>query len=246
MNRSSTKRVGPRSAGQGGPHRDLYIIDDLDSIPAGELRSIVGGTGAWVKAIVRRKFRPSQVSPSYAVEMGRLVPARHVPKRMVKYFDALRSKLQAHNFSANFEATVPAIGPYSAAVMGMSRPDGDVHFVAHRVTRQVGHELVDDGDFRFMSWFTDGTTLMTGTETEVPPSRPGVDFAAVPSDDPDAVLKKHRERMRRRPIGVLSPPELFARVEAENREQVEDLLRRRIIRPATPAEVARIRMKMRV
>lgn len=195
---------------------------------------------------MRRTIRPSQTLPSYAVELGRLVPAKHIPKRMVKHFDGLRSELQSLGFSANFEATIPAIGPYSAAMMGMSRRDGDVHFVANRVTRQVGQELVDDGDFRFMSWLTDGTTLITATENELVPTRGGVDFAAVPSDDPDTVLKKHRERMRRLPVVAVEPPELFSRVEAESRQQAEDLLRRRIIRFATPAEVTRIRMKMRV
>jgi hypothetical protein len=52
--------------------------------------------------------------------------------------------------------------------------------------------------------------------------------------------------MRRLPVIVLTPPELFGRVEAEYREQASDLLRRGVIRVATAAEVTRIRMKMRV
>ena len=246
MNRSLTKTSKSKSAGGSGDDRDLFVIDDYHTIPANELRPIVGGTGAWIKAILSQKLGRSKSQPAYVIELRRMTKSKHIPKRMEKYFDTLRSKLESLNFSPNFEASIPAVGPYVSAIMAMSRRDGDVHFFAHRVTRQVEGKLIDEGELRFVSWLTDGGLLVTTTKTHLPHPRPGVDLLTVASEDPSIVLKKHRDRMRQLSIENVSPTDLFDRADAENRAQTEDLLRRNVVRLATPAEVTRIRTELRV
>jgi hypothetical protein len=165
---------------------------------------------------------------------------------MEKHFDDVRSNLEHLSFTPNFDANLPAIGSYVMALMAMSRRDGDVHFVAERVTIQVAGQLIDESNFRFLSWLDDGGILVTTTQTHLPRPRNGLDLSSVVSDDPTLVLKKHRERMRVHHVVNVPPAELFDRLDAENRAQVDDLLRRDIVRRATPAEVARIRTELRV
>ena len=87
---------------------------------------------------------------------------------------------------------------------------------------------------------------MTTSRTHLPRARPGVDLQSVASEDPPVILKKHRDRMRQLSIENVPPNDLFDRADAENRAQTEDLLRRNVIRLATPAEVTRIRTELRV
>lgn len=246
MNHSDPKKSRPKSSAGNGDDRDLFVVDDFHSIPASELRHMVSGTGAWIKAILARKLGRSKSLPTYAIELRRMTKSKHIPKRMEKYFESLRSKLEALSFSPNFEAAIPAVGPYVAAIVAMSRRDGDIHFIAHRATRQTDGNLIDEGDFRFISWLADGGILVTTTRANLPQARVGVDLLAVASEDPSVVLKRHRERMRQHSIENASPNELFDRLDAENRRETEDLLRRNVIRLATPAEVTRIRTELRV
>lgn len=225
--------------------RIFFVVDEYQSIPIGELRHIVGGTGAWIKSIIGRLLG-SKAHPTYAVELRRMTKTKHIPKRMLKHFESLRSSLTDLSFLPNFEATIPAVGPYVSAIMAMSRRDGDIHFLAHRVTRKVGGELVDEEDFRFVSCLKDGRLMVTSTRNNFPRPRAKIDMIYVTSNDPGILLKKHRERMRQAPVRRVSPNEMYNHLMAENAEYVDNLLNRKIIREATPAEVARIRNEMRV
>jgi len=55
-----------------------------------------------------------------------------------------------------------------------------------------------------------------------------------------------RERMRQQAIENVPPGDLFDHADKENRQETADLLRRGVIRRATPAEITRIRTKLRV
>lgn len=246
MNRFVPKTREADSAGADGQERELFVIDDYHSIPAGELRHILDGTGSWIRAVVRQKFGRNKPQPTYVIELRRMTRARHIPKRMEKHFDTLRRSLEALSFSSSFEATIPALGPYAMNIMGMSRRDGDVHALASRVTRQVAGSLVDDADLRFVSWLADGGVLVTSTLANQPRPRSGGRLQVVVSEDPGLVRKKHREGMRGLTVAPVQPADAFDHAAAEHREQVEDLLRRGIVRLATPAEVTRIRSGLRV
>ena len=66
------------------------------------------------------------------------------------------------------------------------------------------------------------------------------------SDDPEVLLKKHRDRIRNLDFMAIEATELFAQVELEQEREADDFLRRGVIRRATAAEVTRIRTDMRV
>lgn len=246
MNRFDTKTQSSPSTRSGGEERDYFVVDDLAHIPSAELRAIVGGLGPWLKIRLRRTLARTKFQPSYVIELRRMTRSKHIPKRMEKHFETLRLDLEHLSFTSNFDASLPAVGPYVTALMAMSRRDGDIHFVAQRVTRQEAGELIDESNFRFLSWLSDGGLLVTTTQTHLPRPRAGLDVLSVISDDPGLVLKKHRERIRKLQVENVPPAELFDRLDAENRNHAEDLLRRDIVRLATPAEVARIRTELRV
>ena len=218
------------------------MVDDHSSIPANELRPMIGNMGSWLKAIANQKLGRQKSQPRYAVELRRLKRAKHIPKRMEKHFEQLRSRLRSLEFLDNFEATIPAVGPYVSAIVAMSRRDGDIHFFGHRATTQVDGKLVDRNDFRFVTWLKDDSLLATHSAQNLPRPRNGVDQVVVASDDPSIVLRKHVERLRGKQIKQVSPSKLFDVADAENRRDIDDLLRRSVVRKATPGELTRIRM----
>ena len=228
--------------------RELLVTNDFRSIPAAELRTLSDSLGQWLGVLFRYKILRSKLLPAYAIELRRMIKgeAKHIPKRILRHFDALKAKLEPLNFAPGFYANVPALGPYSAAVMAMSRQDGEIHMIASQIVTQ-DHELIkDEGYFGFTTWLSDENLVVTVSLANLPRPREGVDRIIVDSDDPTVLLKKHRQRLRKLEIQPVAASNLFQRVEDENRRQTDDLLRRRVIRPATPAEVTRIRKDIRV
>ena len=64
--------------------------------------------------------------------------------------------------------------------------------------------------------------------------------------DPGVVLKRHRERIMKRDCATVAATELYDRVQSDQEQETADLLRRGVLRRATPGEVTRIRTNMRV
>jgi hypothetical protein len=124
--------------------------------------------------------------------------------------------------------------------------DGKVHFFAVRVALQSEDQINDDGHFGFGSSLSDGGSIVTVSPAKLPKPRRGIDRLTVASNDPIAVLEKHRGRIRAAAIQAIEPNHLFEHAEKETRLEADDLLARRIIRPATAAEVGRIRIESRV
>ena len=121
-------RTGSQSSNRGESKskatddRELFITTDFRSIPAAELRPMIGSLSQWLSAVVAHKIKRSSPQIQYAIESRRLVQrdAEHVPKRIMKRLTELRKLLEKLNFDASFYATIPAIGPFSKAIMGMS------------------------------------------------------------------------------------------------------------------------------
>ena len=174
-------------------------------MPASEMRPLLGGTGAWLSAIVTHKILRTKVIPTYAVELRRMTKARHIPKRMQKHLDDRRAQLESLNFAVSFYATLPAIGPYSWVTMGMSRRDGDLHFLATQIATKVDGQIQDEGYFCFVSWLSDETSIVTMSPALLPRPSDGVDRVIVGSEDSAVVLKKHRERLRKKEILPVAP-----------------------------------------
>jgi hypothetical protein len=228
MNRSPNKSkrdIAPED-------RELFVIHDFATIPAAELRPMTGSFSQW--------HRP--IYPTHVAELKRWVKgdSEHISKRIMRRFDELRGALERLTFFPAFYANIPCVGPCAQAVMGMSRRDGTLHAMAFQSTAQVDRKMVDEGYFGFTSWLTDGTSVVTFGRVLLPTARAPVNQLVIASDDIELVLKKHRERVRL-DIQTVAPHELFDRAEADNRLTIEDLVKRNVIRLATPGEVARIR-----
>lgn len=247
-------RAGPERAGQGKPDsratddRELFATTDFRSIPTAELRSIVGSFSQWLSVVMAHKILRSNPQIQYAIEARRLVKgdAENVPKRIMKQFAAVRTQLELLNFGPSFFATIPAIGPVSKAVMAMSRPDGQIHCFASHVVSKIDGQVEDEGCLEFTTWLSDEKLIVTMSAANLPRPRQGVDRLIVGSEDPEVILKKHRDRIRKLEYLPVPATELFAYAECEQERQTEDLLRRGVIRLATPGEVTRIRTAMKV
>ena len=87
--------------------------------------------------------------------------------------------------------------------------------------------------------------MATLSPAKLPHARRGFDRQIVHSDDPEAVLRRHRTRIRDMAEKLVAPNHLFEYAEREMRMEAEDLLSRRIIRPATASEISRIRSSSR-
>jgi len=249
MNRDYSESAQASGSAAGSTkNRELYITSDFRSIPAGELRALCGGFPQWVSAVFRYKLLRSSSTPAYALELRRFtqVEAANVTKRLLKHFAATEKKLAKHNFSRSFYANIPALGPHSSAVMGMSQEEGEIHFCALQVARKISDSVVDESHFGFFTWLRDGVCLATLSPLSLPRLDPEIDLVIDRSDDPAAVLKTHRNRLLKINPQPVTLAELFEKVEAGFRRQIDDLIRRQVIRPASAAEVARIRNEMRV
>jgi hypothetical protein len=226
--------------------RELFVTTDLRSIPASESRPLCGGLGAWLSALLTHKLLRTKSPPTYAIELRRWLKTRHVPKRMEKPFQELARRLESLGLTHHFDVTIPSIGPYSTASMVLSREDGELHAVASREVTLSAGQIRDQGYFCFLTWLADGSLLETCSTARLPRARAGVERRIVLAEDPPAVLQQHRERLRGKLVRAVPPEGLFERLEAEHQRRTEDLLRRGVIRPATAAEVTRIRSETRV
>ncbi len=224
------------------------MTTDFRSIPASELRPMVGGLSPWLSAVFAHKVLKSKPSIAYAIETRRLVnrDAENVPKRIMKQFAELRSQLELLNFGTSFYATVPALGPISKAVMAMSRPDGQIHCLVSHVVSRIGGEVHDETCLSFTTWISKEKSIVTMSASKLPRPCSGVDRLILNTSDPEVILKKHRDRIRNQKCLPIPAEDLFAHVEIEQDRQTEELLRRGVIRPATQAEVTRIRTEMKV
>ena len=241
--------LDPTSDAESSPgesdRRLLYVLNDFHFIPAAESKSMLDGHRQWLSTLISYKLLRKRTQPAFAIEIGRWIrgDSRQVSKRILKRFEELRAKMSRLGFAPAFFATIPAIGPHSAAVMGMSRRDGSIHLLAHGSTSQSAEGVADTGHFEFLSWLTDEPTVVTCSQVCLPKPRAGIDQWITTSHDPEKVLKKHRERLRRRPFQAVASQDLFEKVSEENQAAVKDLANRNVIRLASSAEVARIRSR---
>lgn len=229
-------------AAAAGDDRELFVTTDIRSIPMMELRSMCSFPD-WLMAIVAGKIFRANAEAIFACESRRLVKvdADQISRRVMKRFGELRPQIEDLGFVPNYYASLPAIGPIAAAMMTMSRPDGRIHFFAVQVALKTNDQVSDDGHFGYGTHLPGGGSILTLSPAKLPKPRRGIDRAILSSDDPLTVLKKHRERIRDVEIQAVAPREMFAFAERETRLEAEDLLRRKIIRPANAAEVGRIR-----
>ena len=223
--------------------RQLFVTTDLRSIPAMELRPMCGSFGKWLGTVISFKLLRATSEPTFAFESRRLVrvEAEQVPKRIMKRFHEFKSQLDLLGFLPNYFASLPAIGQIAAAVMTMSRPDGYIDFYANQVVVRSEGEITDDGHFGFRSRLTDETLISTVSRARLPGAPKGFQRVMVASEDPAEVLRVHRKRIRDAGLIAVPPQELIEHARKETRIEAEDLLRRRIIRPATQREISRIR-----
>lgn len=232
---------------QAGDDRELFVTTDLRSIPMMELRPMCGGISQWLSAILNFKILRASSDVTYAYESRRLVRVepQQVSRRIMNHFDELRPAIEQLGFVPNYFASMPAIGRIAAAVMAMSRLDGKVHCFAVQVAAMSDGQINDDGHVAFTTHLTDGGSIITMSPANLPAARDGVDRQILATDDPNDLLRSHRQRIRNAPVKLVQPNHLFEYAERETRLVADDLLRRRIIRPATPAEVGRIRAASR-
>lgn len=246
MNRTTAPKSKKQSKPAAGEGRELYVLDDYASIPMTLSRPLFDSFGQWFSAVLQHKLMRRPAQPKYLVECGRFVSARHVPKRIQKYFDDAIKDLRSHGFVESFTGTVSALGPYSTATLGMSRKDGLVHFFATQIVTQVEGQIHDDQHFGFISWTKDGSSVWTLSSCRLPAARREVDWLATANDNPSDVLRKHQERIRHRTVKQVPATEFFEAFERDFAEQARDWESRGVIRRATPAEVSRIRTELEV
>lgn len=228
--------------------RELFVTTDIGAIPVSELLPMCGGVTQWLAAVIAFKIFRSRSAVTFACESRRLVRVepKQISRRIMKHFDELRPRISDLGFQMNYYASMPAIGKIAAAVMTMSRMDGKIHFFSVRVALQTDDQVDDDGHFGFGSSLSDGGSILTVSPAKLPRPRRGIDRLIVASEDPITVLEKHRGRIRDVAIRAVAPHDLFEHAANETRMEADDLLDRRIIRPATPAEIGRIRIESRV
>ena len=226
-----------------GDERELFVATDIRSIPAGELRPMCDSLFAWLFAIVVFKIFRVKPPVEFATENRRMVriEGEQVPKRIMRYFKELEEKVEELGFHHNYYATVPAIGPIGVALMTMSSEDGRCHFFAVRAAIKVDTEIMEDGHFGFGSQLPNDGSLTTISKAKLPKPREGVLRVMINTDKPYDLLKEHRKRMRDAPVVVTHASELVEHARRQNLLECEDLLKRGVIRPATPPEIHRIR-----
>lgn len=221
--------------------RELYVIDDFTTIPWLQSRPLTTSFGQWIANAWRYKILRKEAEPKFLVECGRFVSARHVPKRIQKYFDEVAPELKSQEFIKTFHGTVAALGPYSTATLGMSRKDGEIHFFATQIVTQSNRQVHDEQYFGFVSWLADQSSIWTVSSCSMPSPRPEVHRMMLASDKPNQVLRKHVERIRDKKLKRIAPANFFESFESENAKQASDWERRKVIRIAKPTEITRIR-----
>ncbi len=159
----------------------------------------------------------------------------------MNYFDQLRPQLEDKGYRLNYYATVPAIGPIAIALMTMSSDSGKCHFFAVRAVIKMNDQIMEDGHIGFGSQLPGDGSLTTISKTKLPKPRPGVERLMIDTDDPGVLLREHIKRMKDFPVITMSASDLVEHARRQNLLECEDLLKRRVIRPATTVEIQRIR-----
>ncbi len=241
MTSTSPSPASKKSQSDPTDDRELYVVDDFGSIPWLQARPLTTSFGHWIGTAWRYKVLRKEDQPKFLVECGRFVSARHVPKRIQKYFDQLMPDLKSQGFIETFQGTVASLGPYSTATLGMSRKDGEIHFFATRVVTQINQQIHDEQYFGFISWLADESSIWTFSKCSLPSFRQEVDRMVLASDTPNQVLRKHEERIRKKKLQRVKPANFFESYKSEYDKQVSDWEQKKIIRTARPAEITRIR-----
>ena len=223
--------------------RELFVASDIQSIPMFELRPMCSNFVEWLMAIVIFKVFRAKPPIQFATETRRMmrIESEQVPKRVMKYFDQLRPKLEQLGYRLNYFATVPAIGPIAIALMTMSSESGKCHFFAVRAVIKANDQIMEDGHFGFGSQLPNDGSLTTISKTKLPKPRPGVERLMVATNDPEVLLREHRKRMKDFAVIETSATDLVEHARKQNLLECEDLLARRVIRPATQVEIQKIR-----
>lgn len=244
MNAKRNSPVANSQAATGSERRELYVIDDVASIPVMQSRHLFPSFGQWIQSAFRHKVLRKPSDPEYLIECGRFVAARHVPKRIQKYFDEIERELAGLGFDQVFYGTLSALGPYSTATLGMSRKDGEIHYFATQVVTQNGRQIEDNQYFGYISWLQDETSAWTLTPCQLASPRQGVDRLVMQVGTPNDLLRKHRERIRHKKLKRVAPNEYFDAFATEHAKQVNDWAKRGVIRRAKPTEITRIRTEI--
>ncbi|QDT13541.1 hypothetical protein [Planctomycetes bacterium K23_9] len=220
-----------------GDERELMLCDDGVSIPMHDMAP----TGLLGKFLRKPKTIPSP----FALESRRIVrvEAEQVPKRIAKHFKGLQKEVGRLTYEPNFYAMTPAIGPIAASMMSMSTPSGQNSFFAVQTIVRTDGKLVDTGYHGFCSFLADHKLLITMTNASLPKARDGVDRLMLDSEDPEAMIREHRKRMRDHIIDPVEPEKLVDLIRDQNCRDVAEYLNRGLIRPATTGEISRIRAK---
>ncbi len=232
------------STGTASNERELFVASDIQTIPAFELKPMCGSLFEWLFAIVVFKIFRMKPPVEFATETRRMVriEGEQVPKRIMHYFDELRPKVESLGYDMNYYATVPAIGPIAIALMTMSsEEDGRCHFFAVRAVIKTNNQIMEDGHFGFGSELPNDGSLTTISKAKLPKPRQGLERLMINTADPKVLLEEHRKRMREHQVVAVHASELTEHAKRQNLLECEDLLARKVIRPATAAEIHRIR-----
>ena len=223
--------------------RELFVASDLQSIPMFESLPMLG-LGQWLSAIVLYKLLRVKPPIEFATESRRMmrVDAEQVPKRVMNSFSELRATVEQMGYRLNYYATVPSIGPVVISMMTMSSESGKSHFFAIReVIKTSDNQVVDDGYFGFASKLPDDGSLETISKARLPGPRAGVKRLMISTDSPDQLHREHNKRVKANDVTRVPASEWVDYARKQNLLNVEDFLRRGVIRPATQGEIHRIR-----
>lgn len=185
--------------------------------------------------------------PKFAVESRRIirVESEQIPKRILKHFRAQQEKVAPLRYKTNFYATVPTIGPLAISVMSMVTPSGQNAFFSVRTVVRDDGKLIDGGFHGFCSYLSDDDALVTMSNARLPKPREGVDRVIMNTDDPEAIVREHRLRMREYDIVPLEAAQVVDHVRRQNELDLAEYLERELLRPASTGEIARVRDRSR-
>ena len=191
------------------------------------------------------KLMRKSVSPTFAVESRRIirVESEQVPKRIFKHFKVLQKSMTRLSFHPNFFATIPAIGPLAIAMMSMITPSGKSCFLAVRTVIRKEGELVDSGHHGYYSYLDSGEAMVTLSPCQLPKPRAGIHQVILKEEDPEAMLREHRKRMREFKVEPVDAADVVEFVRHHNWLDVNDCVERELIRAANTGEISRIRGK---
>lgn len=225
------------------PDRQFFIHGDIKIIPYSELGPFCKSGIHRLITGLKQKIGKVRFSPKWAAESRRLVAVKsdNVSKRLMKYFSQLQKDANELGFTLDHFARTPTIGPITSARMVMGERSGQSYFFAAYSSAQEGGSIKDDGHFGFASLLPDNIVMTTLSPSNLPNPCQWNDRRVSKSDSVKAIHGEHQKRVRGKKPTAIPQDKLFAFVEKLNAREVDDLLKRGVIRTATPAEVARIR-----